>query len=183
MNQPVNHLPLNEFAQQIREKSAQPVELCYQCQKCAAGCPMGETAEYLPNQILRLIQLGMKNRLLQSSAIWLCLSCETCSARCPNNIKISEVMDVLREMASLEDLASGEKHVPPFHRIFLNSVKKRGRIQEAMIMVEYKLKSGDLSSDLLVGLKMLQKGKLPLLTPTIKNKKEIKKIFNSTINP
>jgi len=167
----------NDFVQMVRKKSAQPIELCYQCQKCAAGCPMGELGEYSPHQILRLVQFGMKERVLKSSAIWLCLSCETCSARCPNQIGIPEIMDVLREMAFREGIVSGEKRTPIFHHLFLNSVKKRGRVHEAILMLEYKLKSRDLFSDLEIGLKMFQKGKLPLLTPAVEDKKAMHRIF------
>ena len=177
-----NQAGLNsEFAQTVREKSAQPIELCYQCQKCAAGCPMGELAEYSPSRILRLIQFGEKERVFRSPAIWLCLNCETCSVRCPNGISISEVMDVLREMAFRESTAPGEKFAPIFHRLFLHSVKTRGRVQETIMMVAYKLKSGDIFSDLLLGLKMFQKGKLPLFTPAVQNKNAIRRIFARTI--
>jgi len=168
------------FAWEIKEKSGQSVELCYQCQKCAAGCAMGDFADYTPNQILRLIQFGARERVLRSAAIWFCLSCEMCSARCPNDIGIAEVMDVLREMALAAGVPPGEKHSPLFHQIFLNSVKNRGRVHETFLMAEYKLRSKDLFSDLDTGLKMLQKGKLPLLTPGVKNKAAVREIFERT---
>lgn len=165
------------FAQEVKEKSGQSVELCYQCQKCAAGCAMGNFADYAPNQILRLVQFGAKERVLRSSAIWFCLSCEICSARCPNDIKIAEIMDVLREMALAANVSPVEKRSPLFHRIFLDSVKKRGRVHEAFLIAEYKLKSRDLFSDLGTGFEMLRKGKLPLLTRGVKNKALVRKIF------
>lgn len=170
-----------DFAQEVREKSGQPIELCFQCQKCASGCPMGESTDYYPNQVIRMIQFGMVDKILQSTAIWLCLSCEACSVRCPNGIKIPEVMDVLREMAFKKKITAKGKNAPIFHHIFLNSIKKRGRVHEASMMIEYKIKSGDLFSDMATGLKMLQKGKLPLVMKSIKRKKEIKKIFNKVM--
>ncbi|OAT80277.1 4Fe-4S dicluster domain-containing protein [Desulfotomaculum copahuensis] len=169
---------LNGFAREVGEKSGQSIQLCYQCQKCAAGCPMGEFTDYYPNQILRLIQFGRKEEVLKSKGIWLCFSCETCGARCPNDINIAEVMDTLREMALAEKVPPGIKNAPIFHQAFLNSVKNRGRVHETLMMMNYKLKSGDLFSDLDVGLKMFQKGKLPILSRSIKNKGEVKKIFH-----
>jgi len=180
MSAPAGCIPLNGqsgFAREVSEKSGQPIGLCYQCQKCAAGCPMGEFTDYYPNQILRLIQFGRKDEVLKSKSIWLCFSCETCGARCPNDINIAEVMDTLREMALVENIPAGIKNAPTFHRIFLNSVKSRGRVHETFMMMNYKLKSGDLFSDLDIGWKMFQKGKLPLFPSTIKKKDEVKRLF------
>lgn len=161
----------------IREKSGQPVELCFQCQKCASGCPMGELTDLYPNQVVRLLQLGLTGRLLQSSAIWLCTGCETCSARCPNGIKIPEITDVLRTLAFTRKVFPREKNIPVFHQLFLETVKNRGRVHETLLMVKYKLKTGDLFSDLQPGLKMLFRGKLPLFAKGVPNKREIRKIF------
>ncbi len=162
--------------EKVREKSGQPIELCFQCQKCASGCPMGERADYLPSQIIRMLQLGLTERALQSSSIWLCPSCETCSARCPNGIKIAAVMDVLRAMAVLRDFAAKNKE-PVFHRVFLKSIQNRGRVHETLILIQYKLKVRDLFSDAVTGLKMFKRGKLPLFAKKVKNKKIMKRIF------
>jgi len=142
---------------------------------------MGDFADYAPNQILRMIQFGLKERVLRSSPIWLCLSCEACSVRCPNGIKIPEVMDVLREMAFKQGLRPREKNALIFHNVFLDSVKNRGRIHEALMMVKYKIKSGDFFSDLSTGIKMFKKGKFPVITKSTRDKKEVKKIFRKII--
>lgn len=165
------------FAREVSEKSGQSIRLCYQCQKCAAGCPMGEFSDYYPNQILRLIQFGRKEEVLKCKSIWLCFSCETCGARCPNDINIAEVMDTLREMALAENVPASIKNAPIFHQVFLNSVKGRGRVHETFMMMNYKITSGDLFSDLDVGIKMFRKGKLPIFASAVKKKDEIKKLF------
>lgn len=173
--------PLNgqsEFAREVSQKSGQQIQLCYQCRKCASGCPMGEFTDYHPNQILRLIQFGQKEKVLKSKAIWLCFSCETCGARCPNDINIAEVMDTLREMAYKEKVPAGIKNAPVFHQEFLNSVKNRGRVHETFMMMGYKLKSGDLFSDINIGLKMFLKGKLPVFISGVKRNGEVKRIFH-----
>lgn len=166
------------FAQKVKKRSGQALELCYQCRKCAAGCPMGEYGDYHPNQILRMVQYGLKDRVLRTSSIWVCSGCETCGARCPNDIKISEIMDVLREMAIEENVPAAKKNIPIFHNVFLDFVKSNGRVQETFMMLWYKLKSGDFFSDIDVGLKMFQKGKLPLMPSGIKNKEAVRGIFD-----
>ena len=40
------------------------VQDCYQCQKCSAGCPVVFAMDYKPNQIMQMVSLGMKERVL-----------------------------------------------------------------------------------------------------------------------
>jgi len=167
------------FFNQVKEKSGQPIELCYQCQKCASGCIATSYADYYPNEIIRLVQFGHKDRVLGCSSIWICSSCETCGARCPNGINIAEVMDALKEM-SIHEGKVKEKNINLFHNVFLGSVKSFGRVHEGSMMAIYKLKSGDLMSDLDVGFEMFKKGKMPLLPHRVKAKGKLKNIFFST---
>ncbi|AGL01597.1 4Fe-4S dicluster domain-containing protein [Desulfoscipio gibsoniae] len=168
-----------KFFNEVREKSGQPIELCYQCQKCASGCIATGYADFYPNEIIRLVQLGQKERVLNSSSIWICSSCETCGARCPNGINTAEVMDALKEMAIAAGMVK-EKNINLFHNTFLNSVRSHGRVHETSMMVIYKIKSGDLFSDMDVGLEMFRKGKMPVLPHRIKARGKIKDIFSKT---
>jgi heterodisulfide reductase subunit D len=73
---------------------------CYQCGTCSGSCPTVRQMDYTPRQMLRLIQLGMEDRLLRSRAIWYCLACYSCTARCPREIKITETVIGLRKLAA-----------------------------------------------------------------------------------
>lgn len=166
------------FAENIRSASGQPIELCYHCQKCAAGClPMAGFNETTPNQLIRMISLGMKDQVLKSPAIWLCTGCEACGARCPNGISVAEVMDAAREMAQVENTVAGDR-TPIFHRLFLGEIRARGRISESILMAKYKIRTGQLFSDLDLGLKLFLKGKLPLFPKGIKGKRSVQSIFD-----
>jgi heterodisulfide reductase subunit C len=55
-----------------------------------------------------------------------------------------------------------------------------GRINEPTMMVQYKLKSGDLFSDMGMGISMFLKGKLALVSPKTKNIESVRKIFEKT---
>jgi heterodisulfide reductase subunit D len=90
------------FTDQVNDLSGQTIQLCYHCHKCTAGCPSAFAMEYGPDRILRLIQLGQRDRLLSSRDPWLCFSCEMCGAYCPNDIDINEVMIALKEIAGEE---------------------------------------------------------------------------------
>jgi heterodisulfide reductase subunit C len=51
---------------------------------------------FMPNQILRLLQLGEYEQALKSPTIWQCASCLTCASRCPKDVDPARVMDALR---------------------------------------------------------------------------------------
>ncbi|MBI4937917.1 MAG: 4Fe-4S dicluster domain-containing protein [Nitrosomonadales bacterium] len=84
------------FVASIEKISGQNLLACYQCGKCSAGCPMAAHMDVLPNQIIRMAQLGMQKQLHAAGSIWMCVSCLTCNARCPKGIKIAEVIESVR---------------------------------------------------------------------------------------
>lgn len=86
------------FITKVQRLSGQNLMACYQCGKCSAGCPMAAYMDVLPNQIIRLAQLGSEEELLQSKAIWMCASCLACNTRCPKGVHIAEVIESLRQI-------------------------------------------------------------------------------------
>ena len=86
------------FVCKVEELSGQNLMACYQCGKCSAGCPAVSEMDILPNMIIRFAQLGFKDELLNSKAIWVCASCLTCNSRCPKGINIAEVIEAIRQI-------------------------------------------------------------------------------------
>ncbi len=84
-----------DFAGKVKDISGQNLMACNQCGKCSAGCPVAFAMDMLPNQVIRLAQLGQEE-VLKSRTIWLCASCLTCASRCPKGVDLSKVMDALR---------------------------------------------------------------------------------------
>ena len=72
------------------------VYACYQCGKCSAACPLADRMDHLPNQIMKLLQMGDDETLIQSNTPWICASCMACTAKCPRGVKIAEIMEALR---------------------------------------------------------------------------------------
>ena len=112
----------NPFVLKVQELSGQNLLACYQCGKCSAGCPAVSQMDILPNQIIRLAQLGLEHELLQSRSIWICESCMTCNTRCPKGINIAEVFEAIRQIllrqrldhVEIKKLTDEEKEaVPP----------------------------------------------------------------------
>lgn len=173
------------FAQEVRENSQAHLERCYQCVACSSGCPVAFAMDYAPHQVLRMTQLGLKNRVLDSTTIWLCASCETCATRCPNEIDIVRVMDTLRQIAIREGRTEQTK-LPLFHNTFLDGIKSNGKIHELILILRYTITSGDifkfkkLFKDMILGAKMFLKGKLAILPNRIKGVGDVKRIFQLT---
>ena len=166
------------FLSEVSRASGVSLQACYQCQKCSAGCPVVDAMDLLPNQILRHIQYGHRDRVLGSKTIWICASCYTCSVRCPNDIDIAKIMDTLRHLAIRSRSKPGEKDIPLFHSLFLKEIKSKGRIHELSLILRFKSKTRDFLKDAGLGWKMFRLGKIKLLPSTFRGGKEIKEIFN-----
>ena len=178
--------PDSSWLAEIETSSRVKVSACYQCKKCSSGCPVTFAMDYLPNQILHMIQMGLKDEVLKSATIWVCASCETCTTRCPNDIDIAGIMDTMRRESLKSGLKTREKKVPIFHDTFLSSIESKGRVYELGMIGQYTLKSGDvitklkrglLMEEVKLGWQMFKKGKLKLFPQKIKQTGEIKKLF------
>jgi heterodisulfide reductase subunit C len=159
------------------ERGVPTASECYQCGKCTAGCPVAYEMEIPPHQMMRAVQLGMRDAALSSRTIWICAACETCSARCPQDADPAGVMDALRRIAFAEGIKSPEPDVPLFHRLFLGTVQQFGRVFEAGMIGLYNVFSGHYTKDLGLAPTMFLKGKLGLLPSMHGNRKVMKKLF------
>ena len=133
--------------------------------------------DFHPDQIIRMVQLGLKQQVLTSEAIWVCLGCETCVARCPNEIDI--LMDTLRETAIRENVDGKDKKIQQFHKAFLYPIKLFGKQYELGLIAFLILKTLDFG-DLGLGIKMILKNKLPFIPARIKGLKHVRKIYDKT---
>ncbi|MEW6333743.1 MAG: heterodisulfide reductase-related iron-sulfur binding cluster, partial [Thermodesulfobacteriota bacterium] len=162
----------SDLAQRIRRQCGENVFLCYQCAKCASGCPVAEHFDLLPNELLRALQIGRKDAVLKSRTLWLCAMCETCAVRCPHGINITRVMDVLKIMAQEEGMPSPLPSAVIFNHAALRGIRLFGKMYEAGLMGELYLRqmaAGTLDyrqlikRDLPLALRMIGKRKLKLL--------------------
>jgi len=164
--------------EEAAKKTGDSIYRCYQCQKCSSGCPAAEFMDYLPAEIIRMIQYGLEDKVLSSRTIWVCSSCETCTTRCPNEVDIAMTMDVMREMCIESGRQASEINVLKFHKSFLSTVRRFGKLHELGLILNYKLKSKRYFDDLKLGFDMFRKGKIRLLPSKIKQIKEIRKILH-----
>ncbi len=151
---------------------------CYQCGKCTAGCPLAFGMDYNPNQIIRLLQLGRMKQVLGSRAIWICAGCWTCTTRCPCSIDIARVMDSLRVIARREGQTAQGRDVASFNDLFLQSVRRYGRVFELSVVLGLNVRRRRLFHDADLGRFMLARGKLRFTAEKIKGVKEVRRLFS-----
>jgi heterodisulfide reductase subunit C len=112
----------NEIA---KEHGAEHIGRCFACGTCSVICPVFAVEErYDPRKIIRMVILGMKDEVLNSDLIWLCAGCYGCYELCPRDVKLTNVMSVLRELAIREGI------IPGAMRATIDRLEKFGRLTE-----------------------------------------------------
>lgn len=165
-----------KFKRQVEEESGQNLSACYQCGNCTAGCPGAQVYDRQVSQIMRAVQMGLKDEALKNRSLWLCLSCSTCSARCPNNIDVAAVMETLRMMARREGLVQ-DRPIESFWKAFLDTVHATGRSYELGVMADYMGRTLRGWGNLEIAPMALRKNKMPFIPSVIHGREEVARIF------
>src|SRR5512138_1899000 len=113
----------NKLATEIQSETGENVYLCYQCVKCTSGCPLADEFDLTPNQVLRSLQLGDDERVLNSKTIWLCASCHTCVTRCPQSIDLPRINDQLAITAQKRGVKPQVPEIAAFRQAFLRNAR------------------------------------------------------------
>jgi heterodisulfide reductase subunit C len=163
---------------------------CYQCGKCTAGCPVAVRMDMMPNQLVRLAQLGQVERASSANAIWECVSCQTCTTRCPKSVDCAGVMDSLRQL-SIERAApsSARNRTVLFHKAFLRNIRRNGRLNELELVGAFKasvflkdLEIPFLFKDAMLAPRMKARGKLKLTGAKVRDRELLGRIFERCMN-
>ncbi len=171
-----------EFRKQVEALSGERVSTCFQCQKCTNGCPLTSAMDISPHQVMRFINLGLADEVVDSDTIWVCASCETCTTRCPNEIDIAHVMDTLRQMSVKKGTKASQRQAPIFHSTFLSNIRRFGRMHEMSLALEFALKSEGVQGirkQTGFGLEMMRKGKIKLIPGRLRAGKQVEDIFRT----
>lgn len=159
-----------DLARIIEEKTGQNAYLCYQCIRCTSGCPVTDFFDYTPNQIMRLVQIGDDEVVLNAKTPWLCAACLTCSTRCPQGLDIALIMETLTQEAVARGIKPKVPEVALFNKIFLTDAKIFGRVYELGMMGSMNVLNAVINVDprrvfvdMDLGLEMVKRSKLSFL--------------------
>lgn len=87
------------FVNDIIKLGGEGIKRCFNCGTCTAICPISEAVTTSFRKMIKYIQLGLKEKVLQSSAMWMCAECRECVAECPRDAKPSNILAALRKYA------------------------------------------------------------------------------------
>ncbi|MCK4963190.1 MAG: 4Fe-4S dicluster domain-containing protein, partial [Anaerolineales bacterium] len=85
-----------EFQNEIKKYGDVNIEECFNCGNCTAICSLSTEQNSFPRKNIRLLQLGLKDRILQNIDPWLCYYCGECSETCPKGAEPAEAMMAVR---------------------------------------------------------------------------------------
>ena len=180
-----------QLLDEISRRSGQNLQACYQCRRCAAGCPVGEETGVTPDRLIRLIVLGDRETALNNLLVWKCVACYTCGTRCPNNIQTARITETLKQMAKQSHAKPLTPRIADFHSAFMTSTRHLGRFNEieALTIFETKTALNELSQgnvkavvDEMLGqaklaVTMMKKKRLHLGVDKVKNNSEVKALY------
>jgi heterodisulfide reductase subunit C len=166
----------------LREISHVPgierVKRCIQCGTCSGTCPVTWAMEDTPRKVFALIRAGMRERVVDGTAIWTCSSCYYCSVRCPQDIPITEVMYALKRRAIRENREKS-RNAQALSREFVKVVRKYGRNHETSLMARFLMRTRPFTAyrEMPIGMTLLRQGRLPLTARSIRDIESLRRIM------
>ncbi len=178
--------------QEVMDRSGQNILACYQCRRCAAGCPVGDETGVTPDRLIRMIMFGEREEALNNLLVWKCVACYTCGTRCPNNIQTARINETLKQISKEAHIEPLLPKVSTFHDAFLRSASHFGRFNELEFIGLYeiqnakrKIRSGggwkavaaEMKNQAKLGISMIKKKRVHFRLDKIRRLSEIKRLY------
>lgn len=155
------------------------VQACMQCGTCSGSCANSFAMDLTPRQVWRLVQLGEKEEIFNSTTFYLCSACYYCTLRCPRGLALTDAMSSLKRLAASEGIRK-YKQSSNFYKTFMDTVRRYGRIREAEFMNRYFLSMMNPFLPLgfvSMGMKLMKKRKIPLEIPKLFGEGRFARLF------
>ena len=94
--------PQQTFADRVRAiPGGEHLYKCYSCGTCVGSCMIQLTGElgYNPRRLIQKVINGLEQEAFEDRTTWLCSACDLCYQTCPQEIRISDVLNAVRELA------------------------------------------------------------------------------------
>ena len=178
--------------QEVMDRSGQNLLSCYQCRRCAAGCPVGQETGVTPDRLIRMIIFGEREEVLNNLLVWKCVACYTCGTRCPNNIQTARINETLKQISKEAHTEPLLPKVSAFHDAFLTSASHFGRVNEFELIGLYEMKNArrelkhgggwkavaaEITNQAKLGISMMRKKRMHFRFDKIKRLSEIKRLY------
>ena len=153
---------------------------CYQCGKCTAGCPLADGMDLMPREVIRYLQMGAIDVVLEAKTPWICAQCVVCSSRCPQNVDICSVMRAVR----LASKAAGKHPVIEadlFDDTFIANVRAHGVSNEQYLAAAYNVKSLHFTQDAGNAVRMLQRSMVGVAMHNIEGRKDVAAVIDRAL--
>lgn len=140
------------------------IQACMQCGTCSGSCPNAAAMDFTPRHLWRLVLLDRGEEIFHSRTFTLCSACYTCTLRCPRGLPLTEAMHAL-EQAAHRSRQKRHRSAIAFHRHFLESVRREGRVNEPVFLMHYFAAVKDpllLLRHAALGLRLAARGRLSL---------------------
>jgi heterodisulfide reductase subunit C len=108
---------------------------CVQCGTCVGSCPSGRRTALRIRSMIREIQMGYREEVLDTKDLWSCTTCYTCQERCPRDVKVTDIVKIVRNIAFEEGRAKGRhlvvanNFIETGHTIPFNEEGKKTRVK------------------------------------------------------
>lgn len=154
---------------------------CIQCGTCSGACPMAVHMDLTPRRVIALTRAGLERDVLESVTPWLCASCYECQVRCPREIKVTDVMYLLKRRAIERGTYPKRFPVPVLAKAFFGRVESHGRNSESRVLIELALRTNPFSLLKMapIGLKLMRTGRMVLGQDRIKDPAQLKAILDA----
>jgi ferredoxin len=83
-------------------------EACFNCGNCTAICPLTSDEHPFPRNTIRMVQMGLRDRLIENPDPWMCYYCGDCTQTCPKGAEPAETMMAARRWLTAQYDRSGE---------------------------------------------------------------------------
>jgi len=182
------------LVEEVMSRSGQNLQSCYQCRRCAAGCPVGEETGVTPDRLIRMVLVGDKEAALNNYLVWKCVACYTCGTRCPNNIQTARITETLKQMSKEAHLKPLAPRIADFHNAFMTSTRHLGRFNELETVAIYETKTmlkelakvnlkamfDEMMNQAKLGAAMTKKKRMHFDLDRVKNLSEIKALYKKS---